>query len=92
MQEHSLSGQTGNTRVGYIRHKEKHKIIKKVFGGAQKVLKHLKIIKKFLIKPFQAREYVNDRVVVRGKINTMKKNNSKVMVLSLENDLRYCIF
>jgi len=65
---------------------------KKGIWGNPESFKTPKDNKKFLIKPFQAREYVNDRVVVRGKINTMKKNNSKVMVLSLENDLDIVFF
>lgn len=46
----------------------------------------------FLIKPFQAREYVNDRVVVRGKIDSIKKNSPKVMVLSIEDNLDIVFF
>jgi len=65
---------------------------KKGIWGSPESFKTPKDNKKFLIKPFQAREYVNDRVVVRGKINIMKKNNSKVMVLSLENDLDIVFF
>jgi micrococcal nuclease len=65
---------------------------KKGIWGRPESFKTPRDNKKFLIKPFHAREYVNDRVVVRGKINTMKKNNSKVMVLSLENDLDIVFF
>ncbi len=46
----------------------------------------------FLIKSYQARDYLNDRVVVRGKISNMKKNSSRVMVLSLEGDLDIVFF
>lgn len=46
----------------------------------------------FLIKPFQAGEYINDRVVVRGKIDRIKKNSSKVMVLSIEDNLDIVFF
>ena len=48
--------------------------------------------KEFLIKPHQARDYINDRVVVRGKISKLKKINSKVLVLSIENDLDIVFF
>ncbi len=48
--------------------------------------------KNFLIKPYEARDYINDRVVVRGKIDKIKKNSSKVLVLSIENDLDIVFF
>ena len=60
--------------------------------GSPNNFKSLKENYKFLIKPFQARDYVHERVVVRGKIDSLKKINSKVMVLSLENDLNIVFF
>ena len=48
--------------------------------------------KDFLIKPYNAREYINDRVVVRGKIDKIKKNSKKVLVLSIDKDIDIVFF
>jgi micrococcal nuclease len=45
----------------------------------------------FLIKPPQASRYVDQRVVVRGKITDFRKSK-KVIILSMENDLDIVIF
>lgn len=48
--------------------------------------------REFLIKPENIKDFIHERVVVRGKITGEKKNNSKVLVLGLENDLDIVIF
>ncbi len=45
----------------------------------------------FLIKPSQASRYIDQRVVVRGKITDFRKSN-KVIVLKMEDDLDIVIF
>jgi len=71
--------------------KEAQKSRKGLWGNPEK-FKTPKENKDFLIKSYQARDYINDRVVVRGKISRMKKNSSKVLVLSIENDLDIVFF
>ena len=46
----------------------------------------------FLIKPLAAKDYIDQRVVVRGKVNELRKKNSKVIVLTMEEDLDLVIF
>ena len=65
---------------------------KKGIWGDPEGFKYFPENKEFLIKSFQARNYINDRVVVRGKIDGIKKNSSKVMVLNIGNDLDIVIF
>jgi len=48
--------------------------------------------KQFLIKTAKASNYIDQRVVVRGKINKLRKKNSKVTVLSMEDDLNLVFF
>lgn len=48
--------------------------------------------KKFLIKSYNSKRHINERVVVRGKVDKLKKNSSKVMVLSIGDDLDIVIF
>ena len=46
----------------------------------------------FLIKPINVRDYIDQRVVVRGKINELHKKNSKVIVLGMEDELNLVFF
>ncbi|MGI9533576.1 MAG: thermonuclease family protein [Thermodesulfobacteriota bacterium] len=48
--------------------------------------------KGFLINTVNARDYLDQRVVVRGKIKELSKKNSKVTVLNMEDDLNLVFF
>ena len=48
--------------------------------------------KKFLIKSVNARDYIDQRIVMRGKVTNLSKRNDKVIVLNMENTLNLVLF
>ena len=75
----------------YKAQKEAQKEGKGIWGDPEG-FKYFPENKEFLIKSFQARNHINERVVVRGKIDGIKKNSAKVMVLGIGDDLDIVIF